>query len=70
MAEATLVSGLAEFASAATYDALPEAVRASIRQRMLDTLGVALAAIPLDTSRAVLEYSASQGGAPQSHALG
>jgi 2-methylcitrate dehydratase PrpD len=70
VAETTLLSRLAEFASAATYDALPEVVRASIRQRMLDTLGVALAALPLETSRAVLEYSASQGGAPQSHALG
>lgn len=70
MADLTLTQLLATFAEDASYESLPPEVRASVVNRVLDTIGVALAAIPLDTSRSVMEYAASQGGNPQAHALG
>ncbi|MCA1834105.1 MAG: MmgE/PrpD family protein [Actinomycetota bacterium] len=66
----TLSEQLAGFAASTTYGSLPEAVRASVRRRVLDIVGVSLGALPLDTSRAVIEHVLSQGGAPQSRAIG
>ena len=66
----TLAERLGQFAVDHTYDRLPEAVRHSIRQRTLDTLGIMVAATPLPTSRAVSAYAQSQGGRPEAHAVG
>lgn len=70
MAEPTLSQGLAAFAASLHPGALPPEVRSSVRRRVLDVLGVALAAVPLETSRAVIEHTREQGGAPQARAIG
>lgn len=66
----TLATQLASFATSATYDTLPEAVCESVRMRVLDTVGVSLGALPLDTSRMILDYVNQQQGKLQAHALG
>jgi 2-methylcitrate dehydratase PrpD len=63
----TLVEQLARFA--ATTNASGE-IRSTVRERALDVIGVALAAVRLDTSAAVIERAKDQGGAPQAHAIG
>ena len=67
---ATLSQTLARFATETTFDTLPEAVRTSVRLRILDTLGIALAATRLESSRRTLDYLMSQGGRPDAHVLG
>ncbi|MFA9432051.1 MmgE/PrpD family protein [Egicoccus sp. AB-alg2] len=66
----TLSQSLARFAAEATYDALPDEVRASVRQRLLDTLGIALAATNLDSSQGVLDHLVAQGGRPDAQVIG
>lgn len=66
----TLSQRLAAFAYAARADTLPDDVRASVRRRVLDILGVSLAAVSLDTSRAVIDFARAQGGAAQADAIG
>jgi 2-methylcitrate dehydratase PrpD len=66
----TLAERLGCFAVEHDYERLPEEVRASVRQRTLDTLGIAVAATRLDTSRAVSEYAQAQGGRAEAHAVG
>ena len=63
----TLVERLADLAASAE---VPAGVRAVVGQRVLDVLGVALAAVRLDTSAAVIERAREQGGAAQAHAIG
>lgn len=65
----TLVQRLADFAVAARNE-VPQNVAASVRQRILDVLGLCVAATELDTSRTVLAFVADQGGEPQAHAIG
>ncbi|MFY1652894.1 MmgE/PrpD family protein [Solwaraspora sp. WMMB762] len=48
---------------------LPADVVENLRARILDTLGVSVAALDLDTSRAALTY-VSANGSPQAHAIG
>lgn len=67
---ATVVDTFAEFAAKTVYDELPQVVRDDLPDRVLDIVGLCLAALPLDTSDAVLGYVAAQGGAPQATALG
>ncbi|HEX3689748.1 MAG TPA: MmgE/PrpD family protein [Solirubrobacteraceae bacterium] len=67
---ATLAQTLGEFAVTETYDRLPDEVRHSVCQRTLDTLGIMVAASPLETSRAVRSYATAQGGRPEAHAIG
>src|SRR5439155_8660214 len=43
---------------------------AAVRQRVLDVIGVSLAAVRRDTSAAVIKRAADRGGAPQAHAIG
>jgi 2-methylcitrate dehydratase PrpD len=69
MAE-TLVQRLATFAAGQTAATLPAEVTASVRRRVLDILGIAIAATVLPTSRAALGLVAETGGAPQAHAIG
>lgn len=66
----TLSQGLAEFAVRTVREGAPSEVRASVRRRVLDVLGVSLAAVPLDTSRAVIELAVAEGGAAQANAIG
>ncbi len=61
MAEPTLVQQLAACAAKASYDVLPADVQASAPQRVLDIVGLALAAVPMDTSQAAIGWSADQG---------
>jgi 2-methylcitrate dehydratase PrpD len=49
---------------------VPPLVRASVRQRILDTLGICVAASVLPTSAAVRRFAAAQGGRPEAHAVG
>lgn len=70
MSEATLGQQLAAFAAGTSYDDLPQAVIDSVKMRVLDTLGIAVAAAPLETSRAARRWAASQGGVQGASAVG
>lgn len=61
---------LADWAHALRFEDLPPAVVESIKSRVLDTLGIAVAAATLETSRAVQRYAEEGGGAPQATAVG
>ncbi|MEV0608972.1 MmgE/PrpD family protein [Polymorphospora rubra] len=69
MAE-TLARRLADFAAGTGYDTLPGPVVDSVRKRILDILGLCVAAGPLPTSRAALAYVAEQGGRGQARVIG
>lgn len=69
-ATATLSQALGEFAASTTFESLPTAVVDSVKSRVLDILGIAAAAAPLDTSRAVRRLTRSQGGVADSWAVG
>ena len=70
MTEKTLSRHLARFADAAAHKPLPDDVAASVRDRILDVLGLCVAARRLDTSAAALAYVREQGGAGQAHVIG
>src|SRR5512133_117641 len=61
---------LAEQASAVTYDALPEPVRAWARQCVLDYYGVALAGADDPLAKILLDELAEAGGAAQASVIG
>jgi 2-methylcitrate dehydratase PrpD len=63
----TQVELLAAFAATAN---VPDEIRAIVRERVLDVLGVSLAAVRLDTSAAVIDRARAQGGAHHAHAIG
>jgi len=63
----TFVEQLAAFADGIRP---PEHIRTIVRQHTLDTIGVALAAVRLDTSRAVVDIAERRGGAPEARAIG
>ncbi len=65
-----LTKQLAERAAAATYDALPEAVRMLARQCALDYLGVALAGANDPLVHILLDELAEAGGLPQASVIG
>lgn len=66
----TLGQALARFAADTTLASLPHAVADSVKKRVLDTLGICVAASTLPTSAAARAYAADQGGAGQAHAIG
>ncbi|TMQ94801.1 MmgE/PrpD family protein [Actinomadura soli] len=68
--EPELARELAEFAAATSFATLPDDVVDSVRKRVLDVIGLCVAAHRLPTSAAVLEYVQDQGGRPQAHAIG
>lgn len=68
--EPTALQRFADFASQTRYDALPPAVIQSIKERFLDTIGLCLAAAPMDTSRMAADLGASWGGAPEATIIG
>lgn len=70
MTEATLAQQLGAFAAGTTYDDLPAEVIDSVKMRVLDTLGIAVAAAPLETSRAARRWAAEQGGVEGASAVG
>jgi 2-methylcitrate dehydratase PrpD len=70
LAEFPLAARLAAFAASATFDELPAEVIDSVRLRVLDILGICVAASRLDTSRAARDWVSDQGGRPQAHAVG
>jgi 2-methylcitrate dehydratase PrpD len=66
----TLGEQLAAFAAHCYGHPLPEDVSASVEQRVLDVIGLCVAAYRLPTSQAIAEHVADQGGRPQAHAVG
>lgn len=66
----TVAQRLADVAVETCERGAPADVRASVRQRILDILGLQVAALDLDTSAAALGFVAEQGGAPQAHVVG
>lgn len=70
MPEATLAQQLGRFTADCVFDRLPYDVVDGVRKRVLDILGICVAALPLETSRAVGAYVTELGGAPQARALG
>ncbi|MEU4570510.1 MmgE/PrpD family protein [Micromonospora sp. NPDC023956] len=70
--EATLGRQLAEFAVAygPSGRPLPAPVAHSVAQRVLDVLGIAVAATTLPTSAAVLDLVAERGGRPVARVIG
>lgn len=63
----SISQGLARFASTAI---VPDRVLIPLRDRFLDTIGVSLAALNLETSTAVLEHAYDLGGTPQASIIG
>ncbi|MEV0330792.1 MmgE/PrpD family protein [Micromonospora echinospora] len=70
MAEPTLGRQLAVFAADTPATALPAEVVGSVRHRVLDVVGLCVAAVDLPTSRAALAYVRDQGGQGQARAIG
>jgi 2-methylcitrate dehydratase PrpD len=66
----TVAERLAEFAAGVLDDGAPAAVRASVRDRVLDVLGLQAAALTLPTSTAALRFVVDQGGAAQASVVG
>lgn len=66
--EMTIAQRLASFAAATTT--VPDDVARSVRARFLDTIGVALGALPLDTSAAAIAHATTLGGAPHASIIG
>ena len=65
----TLVQQLAELAARSPAD-LPDPVRRSVHQRILDILGICVRSATLDTSAAATRYAVAQGGRPDATAIG
>lgn len=70
MVDRTLAQRVADFAVESRFETLPADVVDSVRKRVLDILGICVAASSLDTSAAARAYAAGQGGLPQAHAVG
>lgn len=66
----TLAEELAAFASQTRMDGPPPDVVDSVAKRVLDTLGICVAAANLSTSRAARRWVADNGGAGQACAVG
>lgn len=70
MSSETLAGMIANFALQNSYENLPEEVIDSVKKRVLDTLGICIAATSLDTSRAAVAFALDQGSGNQAHAVG
>ena len=66
----TLATRLGQFATSSTFDTLPDEVIDSVRHRVLDVLGICVAAAPLDTSRGARRFALEQGGRGLAYAVG
>ncbi len=65
----TLAQQLAAFAVGVRSHRLPREITSSVRERVLDTVGICIAATPLPTSRAARAWATSEGGTPQATAI-
>lgn len=70
MAEPTLGEQIAVCAARVAAEGLPDEVTTSVRQRVLDVLGLCVAAHRLDTSAAIIGHLLDQGGNAQAHVIG
>lgn len=68
--EATMARRLAEFADAVTFERLPPAVAWSVKQRLLDSLGISLAASAFGLGDGVAAMAAAWGGSRESSVVG
>ncbi len=66
----TLGEQVASFAVRAAKDGVPDEVSRSVGQRVLDVLGLCVAAHRLPTSAAIVGHVLDQGGHPQATAIG
>ena len=66
----TLAEQVGAFAHSSRYEQLPADVIDSVRMRVLDILGICVAAAPLRTSAAARAWVREQGGTPQARAVG
>ncbi|NOT63189.1 MAG: MmgE/PrpD family protein, partial [Acidobacteria bacterium] len=66
----TLLQRFGQFTETVTYATLPAAVIQSLKERALDTIGLCLAATPLDTSRMMVEMVSHWGGHAEATAIG
>ena len=66
----TLARSLARFAADVTYESLPAEVVSSIQERVLDVVGLGLAARPLPTSAMALAVARAWGGAGEAQIIG
>ncbi len=69
-ATTTLGAELARFAVSAYTGGVPDDVAASVRDRVLDVLGLCVAAHRLETSAMILDFVRDQGGHQQATAVG
>ena len=70
MAEPTLLQRLGELGAQSTLESLPASLREGLSTRVLDIIGLAVAATRLETSAAVLDFAAEIGGRPRATAVG
>ena len=70
MIEPTILERLSVFAAGVRYGALPGKVVASIKSRVMDTLGICVAAVPLETSVMAARLADSWKGPEEATALG
>jgi 2-methylcitrate dehydratase PrpD len=66
----TLAEQLAAFAAQTAFEAIPDAVVTSVKQRFLDTIGVALAASSRGLADGVLDVVGADGGLAASTVIG
>lgn len=67
---ATLAQALARFAVEHPFEQLPAEVVDSVRKRVLDVLGICVAASSQPTSAAARDWASGQGGVAEAHAIG
>lgn len=70
MTEPTLVQHLGAFAADSHFEELPSDVASGLPARVLDIVGLCVAATRLDTSRAAVQLATELGGTPTAHAIG
>jgi 2-methylcitrate dehydratase PrpD len=66
----TLLQHFSRFAESVAYDNLPPEVIESVKHRVLDVVGLCLAAAPLETSRMAVTLGVSWGGAAEASVIG
>ncbi|HKY14679.1 MAG TPA: MmgE/PrpD family protein [Microthrixaceae bacterium] len=68
--DATLVQRLGELAARTRLDDLPDVLRVGLAPRVLDIVGLSIAATPLDTSIATVDFALETGGSPVATMIG
>lgn len=68
--QTTLVSEIGRFAAGVDYDSLPPEVIDNVKARVMDTLGICLAALPLPEADAVRRMATDVGGRAEASAVG